>query len=303
MITEIICAILWIAIAVAIIGVIFLFLPARDFEATWSTVFHRAWRRVVLWCGKVRLLNAFPWVTWERSDHEISIEEGMEAMRLLRAGDIGIHRDKGFLSNVAIPGFMKHAWIHVTGAKVFEPGIGDDYNIARCEIVEAMGEGVLRRSALYPIRSDYVIIVRPKNLTPDEQLHALTKANKIVGCRYDTDFNFDIEAEVNHFDRGMVTEEDKRELKRIVTNLRAEWDGGFTCTEVPAFSYWHVREKLGIKRHKARGKEVILADDYISPNFEIVWVSKSVTPDIARKLGLSEDKIALLDLYWATHRS
>lgn len=232
--------------------------------------FHNLWRKLVFWVGDIRRIKHFPFLTWDVHEHMINYEECFEAMRLAKAGDIGLHRDLGYLSNIAIPGCFKHAFVFIAPNK----------------IVEAVSEGVLLRHCFWPIRSDYSIILRPKNITPDELKNAMRKAGSIVGCQYDADFKFDLEDEIKHFDLDDVRE-----------NL-STWDGGFSCTEVAAFTWWHKKDDLRLFRKKVRGKLVIVADDFINNSFEIVWLSKSVTLDVVQNLGLDEEGVSMIEEYW-----
>lgn len=236
-------------------------------------LFHNAWRKIVYWVGDIRRISHFPFITWHVHEHLISYEETLQALEHIKPGDIGIHRDRGYLSNVAIPGFMKHGWIHLSSDT----------------IVEAVSEGVVKRSSIYPIHSDYTIILRPKKYTPDDVDKALNKANTIVGQQYDVDFCFDIEKEVQMFGG--------KEIEAARENI-AKWDGGFSCTEVVAFSYFHLREQLHLYRKERRGKMVITADDFLNNCFEIVWCSKSVTSEVAKSLGLHEEGVDMIKRYW-----
>lgn len=260
---------------------------ANDFDDSCRSRWHRAYRRLVFWAGDVRRIKHFPWVTWDISSHEIDIRESLEALKKCTAGCIGLHRDKGYLSNFAIPGFMKHAWIHINGP--------DD--VTNMEVVEAISEGVVRRHALYPLRSDYVIILKPKNIISEDVKQAVDKANMVVGCKYDANFEFDIEDEIIHFSRSNYDLDDINELDRLKTNIGAEWDGGFSCTEVVCFCWWHLRKNLQLFRKKSRGKMVILADQLINNGFEIVWMSKNITPSLAFDMGLGEEGIEMIKDY------
>jgi hypothetical protein len=171
---------------------------------------------------------------------------------------------------------MKHAWIH----------INESNDISQVKIIEAVAEGVLERTAFIPIFSDYTIILRPKNVTKEEIDKACNKAKKIVGCKYDANFEFDIEEELKIFGERDIEAVKERDMQ--ISGLKAEWDGGFSCTETVSYAWWHKRKELYIRRQKARGKMVILGDSLINDNFEIVWMSKSVTPEKALKLGLSK---------------
>jgi hypothetical protein len=202
---------------------------------------------------------------------ETSFDEISEILPTLQYGDVGLHRYSGYLSNIAIPGFMIHAWVHTDDG----PQGG--------KIVEAVREGVLYRSALYPMYADYTIILKPKNVTDEERKGACLKAKAIVGTRYDVDFEFDIEKELKYF-KGRDLEKAKQSLKDGHHHLR-KYDPGFSCTEVAAYSWWHRSESLGIKRSEHRGRKVIIGDTYVNDGFEIRWMSKSVNSDVARCKG------------------
>ncbi len=78
-----------------------------------NLLFKALWRKIVFFVGDVHTVPAFPWVSWGIKKHQMNYDEVLVALPKIQYGDIGLHRDKGFLSNVAIPGFMKHSWIHV----------------------------------------------------------------------------------------------------------------------------------------------------------------------------------------------
>jgi hypothetical protein len=270
-----------------------------DYDRKVRTRLHRAYRRLVFWLGDIRRIGHFPWITWDVHQHGVEYDEALSALPHVRPGDVGLHLDRGYLSNMAIPGFTKHAWIHVDGPARFTGADGvERTDVTGMQIVEAVSEGVVRRSALYPIRSDYTLILRPRDASREEIDHAVEKAKRIVGCQYDADFKFDIEEELEHFgapgENRSEVDEDLRELDVVSTNLGAEWDGGFSCTETVSFAWWHKRRALRLFRKPARGKMVILADDMINNGFEIVWLSESVTPEFARKRGLGEEGVEMI---------
>ena len=66
-------------------------------------------------------------------------------------------------------------------------------------VVEAVSEGVIHRSAIYPLYSDYAIILRPRKVDYKSRRGACKKAKGIVGTRYDHNFQFDIEEELKHY--------------------------------------------------------------------------------------------------------
>jgi hypothetical protein len=232
---------------------------------------HRIFRKVVFWVGDVRRLRGFPWITWDVSQHRIEFDEVLrDAIPKLETGDIVLHRDEGYLSNLFIGGFMIHAGIYV----------GDGY------IVEAISEGVVKRHAAHILHSDYAMILRPKidpASTKEDAIHEATKwAEKVVGCPYDELFDFDVAK-----GRKLLTEGRRTKL---------------ACTETPYLCYFDYRDALGIYRRRNinlltrllswvginTGKEVIDADIYVKANFEIVWLSKSITLKTAYAFGCDE---------------
>lgn len=247
-----------------------------------SNFLNNMWRKLVFFVGDIRLTGAFPGIGVGKREHIIDFAEILEVLHLVQYGDVGLHQDWGYLSNMAIPGFMKHAWIH-TNDGVMNP-----------MIVEATSEGVIKRSPIYPLYSDYAIILRPNDMTEEERKGACMKANNIVGVKYDVDFQFDIEAELKF-------NEDKREASRkdledSQKNLQ-NYDQAFSCTEVCSYAWWHKQEELRLYRKERRGKNVILGDDFMNHGWSIVWMSSSITVDVAHKKGMHEEGVSMIESY------
>jgi hypothetical protein len=228
---------------------------------------HDIWETLVFWVGDIRSLSTFPWVTWARPGHLMDFDESALAMHMFRAGDVGLHRYKGYVSNLAIPGYMKHAWIHTTDGDIPNP-----------QIVEAVSEGVFERNATNAVWCDYSMVLRPI-ISKESKMAAVEKAREIVGENYDVDFKFDIEKELEYYKNGTPI---------------GKYDPAFSCTEVCGYSYWHEKDTLGIKRVSKRGKEILVPDNFINMGWEIVWVSESVTLESAIELGLHSEGLAML---------
>jgi len=248
-----------------------------------SSITDDIWRNLVFFTGDIRQMHRFPWVSWAKHHHSVEYDEILPVLSKIRYGDIGLHRDWGYLSNIAIPGFMKHAWIHTVDG------------ITRPQIIEAVSEGVIKRSAVYPMFSDYTMILRPRDATEEERKGACNKVNRVVGTGYDVDFKFDIEEEL-HYYQGVDSSGASTDLVASQKYLR-RYDHGFSCTELCSYAWWHKREQLRLYRTKRRGKMVILADDFINHDWEIVWLSNSITVDIAKKLGLHEEGLSMIENY------
>ena len=247
------------------------------------------WRKIVFFVGDIRSLHSFPWFTWALHHHEIDYDEVLEVLPLIQYGDVGIHRDKGYLSNIAIPGFMKHGWLHVNDG------------VERPHIIEAISEGVIDRNAMYPIFSDFTIILTPNGVTDKERKGACKKAKGVIGEKYDVNFKFDIEKELLYY-QGKNTEDAKHDLEIGQVNLQ-QFDGAFSCTELVSYAWWHKREDLRLYRKKSRGKSVILADDFLNGGWSIKWASRSVTVENARNFGLHEEGIEMIERYWEERKS
>ena len=234
---------------------------------------HGLFRRIVFWAGDTRRLHKFPWVTWDVHQHRIDLDEVIrKAIPLLRIGDIILHRDEGYLSNLFIGGFMIHAGIY----------IGDGY------VVEAISDGVKRRHVAHILYSDYAMIVRPRLGDEEEREAAITEAvewaRKCEGCKYDELFNFNVE--------------DEREAIKYGQQKKVK----LACTEVPYLCYHDYVDKLKIDRRRNvtvvtkalswlginTGEEVVDADMYVKADFDVVWKSKDTTPEAARAHGCDE---------------
>lgn len=246
----------------------------------------QAWEKLVFLIGDLHKTPSFPFFNSAPPQHKVCFEEILEVLPAIEYGDVGLHRDLGYLSNVFIPGFMKHAWMHVNSGNI---------KAEEVQIVEAISEGVVQRSALYPLYSDYSIILQPVGVSESDRKGACLKAKSIVGENYDVDFHFDIEKELSYY-RGEHREEGRVSLQSGEEKLQA-YDPAFSCTEVCSFSWWHQREKLRLYRQKRRGQDVIIADDFMKRSFKIRWCSESVTVDVARSMGLHEEGLSMLEDY------
>lgn len=232
-------------------------------------------RRLIFFSGDIRREHCPGGFAWGKYEHLIDYDEAEAAMinHTNEDGYIGLHRNRGDLSNIAIPGFMKHAWLHTRGWK----------------IIEAVSEGVLHRHALHALMSDYVIVVKP--LLPWPVLkEAVQRGLSMVGCPYDYTFTFDLEIEAEMF----------ADKQTALANMR-KFGLGVSCSEMVALTYVGHRRELGLYRTKMGSKQVIKPDAFLSTHFEIVWASKHVTADNAFKLGLHEEGIEMIKAYRKDH--
>jgi len=255
---------------------------SKDFDKnTINCRLHRLWRRIAFWAGDVRVMREFPWVSTNVHHNLVTHEEFLEIQKKVLPGDVLLTTHHGFIfSNLAIPGCFKHAAIFIECSD----------GLSRMRLVEAISEGVVKRHPQYALADD-MIILRPRHIRDIDREKIIINANKIVGCKYDTRFDFNIEDEltfINNSSTEKMTQEDAMELNRNKGNLKG-FDLAFSCTEAVAFCLWHMRRRLGIVRKKARGKLCIIADQFINRDFKIVWTN--VNPKRAKKRGLHEEGI------------
>jgi hypothetical protein len=288
---------------------------------------HRAWRRIAFWAGDVYVIWYFkfiPWFAWNHHEYGVGYEELLKVMRDLEPGDVMLAtKDPYPLSNLAIPGCFKHAGIIVKGPHKILPenrlkvaGETDPPDTAYCfdpsyvSLVEAISEGVVRRSPLWA-RADKMIFLRPKHVRDKCREHAVSIAMKTVGSKYDASFKFDIEEELKWMDEeedayramdhpitGISRSRDLEalELARAMANIGAEYDMAFSCTEVVATSWWFRHRQLGIYRKRVRGRECIVADQFVNRDWHVVWTN--VKAEEAEKAGMGEEGVTQIKEYW-----
>jgi hypothetical protein len=241
-----------------------------------SDIVRKIKRALIFAAGDIRREHCPYGFAWGKYEHLIDYDEATTAGWLGKTGYIGLHRNIGDLSNMAISGFMKHAWI--------SDGFSNN-------IIEAVSEGVLFRHPFHALLSDYVVILKPL-VCEKVMIEAVERAKSMIGCPYDDTFTFDLENEADIF----------KDKTTALDNMR-RYGLGVSCTEMVALCYVGHRRELGLYRTKAGSRQVIMPDSFLSTHFEIVWASKHTTPENAHALGLHEEGCAMLIEYWEKRRS
>lgn len=264
-------------------------MATRDFEGEYTEpklpFMFKAFRWSVFLTGDMRWLgwDKFPFcLGWYSYREDIDLNEVLnDAMPLLKIGDIILHRDNGFISNLFIGGAMIHAGIYV----------GDG------QVVEAISEGVVRRSAAHILHSDRAIILRPR-IDDDAKVMATEWANRIVGFGYDFLFDFNGAKE-----REMIR---KHGIDARKMGVR------FACTEIPYFCYLEHAKDLGINLRRnvnlmtrllslvglKPGEAVVDADMYVTSDMDIVWCSKKFTPDYCSSMKCGQFYVSKVKAWW-----
>jgi len=247
-------------------------------------------RYIVFKVGDTKWLGFrhFPFIaTWSVSEHQIDLNEVMmDAAPLLQPGDVILHRDEGYLSNVFIGGCMIHA------------GLSADNS----QVIEAVSDGVVRRHVGHILYSDKACILRPRVCAATKD-RAVQRAHKIVGFEYDPLFQFNAKEELD-----LVEKHGKKAMDQGVR---------FCCTEVPYFCYFEKADALKVKLRRNvtlltrflsfigvhPGASVVDADIYIAADFDLVWCSRSMTVEWCEDMGASPEVLAKVKDYWGKRRS
>lgn len=129
----------------------------------------------------------------------------------LQPGDVLITRSSGYISNLFLPGFWKHAILYagresdLTALHSEEPiakkvkefvRTGSQIGKERGITVEAVGEGVVVSDLPTSLTSNYVVALRPIGLSPAERMDAVRRAHLFLGTPYDFDFDFSTTASI-----------------------------------------------------------------------------------------------------------
>ena len=261
----------------------------REFEGEYTEpklpFMFKAFRWIVFLMGDLRWLGwkKFPFcLGWYSYESKIDLNVVLrDALPLLEPGDVVLHRDEGFLSNIFIGGSMIHAGVYV----------GDG------QLVEAISEGVVRRSAAHILYSDRAVILRP-NVASDAKIQAVEWANRIVGFGYDFLFEFN-----GNREREMI-----RKHGHAARNMGVR----FACTEVPYFCYLDFAKimEINLRRNVTfltkfvslvglrPGEAVIDADMYVKSDMDVVWCSKKFTADYCASMGCDDVYVKKIESWW-----
>jgi hypothetical protein len=252
----------------------------------------RVARSLAFLAGDIRAENTFPWFSTSPRKHLVDVAEAFEAADAALYGDVGLHRDRQYLTNLTIPGALKHAWIHTND-------MNDPASEFGGRALEATSEGVNYVHAAAPFITDYGMLLRPRGVTDAQRKGACIRAAEINGADYDTNFSFDIESELKYYETQQHQHlmDAARELNLEQKALQ-RWNNAFSCSEAVAYCWWHARETLGIFRNSWMGREVILPVDFVGFDFDIVWCSRSLTTDVAHKLKFNEQAMTKIQAYF-----
>ncbi len=190
-------------------------------------------RRTVLFFGRIRRIDSPPFFTWDIHNPLISHDELDYLETIIEPGDIGLHLDYGFFSNLVIPGEYKHVWLFI-GAN---------------QIVEATGTGVAKRHFRVPCRSDKLLVLRPK-LSGEIRDKAAISIQNAIGMKYDTSFNFDLAEEFANLNK---------------------FDQSFSCIELVLYAYYESLATFGVQKTRYFGRDIYRPDSVINVSCDVIY--------------------------------
>lgn len=151
--------------------------PAKRVEPQAASVVRLAAPQESLWYRlKKQIISFFSNLNLgKREVHGVTAEMAAKILPKLLPGDILLRRTDGSSGNLFIPSWWKHAGVYV----------GDG------EAVDAVFKGIGKDSVKkFLTEGDSIMILRPKNLTPEQREAVADYAKRQVGKPYDFDFDF-----------------------------------------------------------------------------------------------------------------
>ena len=140
--------------------------------------------------------------------------------KICQPGDILVSHEKWHLSNLTIPGFYSHA----------------AFMVAQNEVVEALPHGVVKTDLIdFVMKKDFIAVVRPSGVTPEEKKMAVRDALSLIGKPYDFMFSYSPDKQANR---------------------------AFYCSEIPYFCYRDTRWAKTFIPRVVLGEFTIAPQDY-----------------------------------------
>lgn len=305
--------------------IFFIYMSTPEDEFDTNSRMFRFFRRLVFVFGDFHLLfenvrefiDTFPLcVGWKKKEHKIEDNTIIkEVVPKLQCGDIILHRDSGYLSNIFIGGNLIHAGIVVLG----DDGKPD-------QIVEAISNGVVKRHVTGILRSDYAVVLRPKFNNSkdviDSQSYIQWLAPNLAGFKYDCLFRFSDSDDIMTIEEALKADQHCSYVngksgkflypQNRLDNIKKDGIIRLCCTEIPYCLYYKYKDQLGIDLKNSKsfltkflhfigieaGETKITADMYVEANFDIIWASDSMTPEWCEKRKMSPKYILKIREYW-----
>jgi len=201
-------------------------------------------KNVLFWIGRIVFglashirwngwLHPF-WITFYPSTFKLKGKHYREVEALINPGDILIRRFEGFVSTWLIPGWWNHAGIYI-----------GNYEGTSHQVIHAIGRGVCVTDLIDFMRTDDMIVLRPKPTAINWSVYAVKTAIDAIGSGYDWAMKF------------------------------KKKDSRFCCTEVISECYPSI-----IRKVKRFGRDTVTGDDIVGEaeretgELSIIWDSR-----------------------------
>lgn len=185
------------------------------------------------------------WLIYKPSAYKFRGDEYYHCICLItqgriQKGDILLRRYDHFLDRRFIPGDLNHGGIYVGKDESGVPSV-----------IHSMSGGVFKESIFDFMRTDHLVILRPRNVNQEDQQRAVDLAYDYVGSPYDFDFSY-----------GDT-------IRIYCTELIGRcWSG---ASKKFKFRFSHTGLWPILKRRKA-----LVADDVFCSDLDIVFMTASV---------------------------
>jgi len=190
----------------------------------------------------------------------------------VKAGDIMVRGYSNYLDGYFIPGFFSHAGLYLGETRktdVVMPEIAEkDFYEGKQAVIHSMAEGVFMEDVINFCKCDYLVILRRNQKTEP-------------GVDFDGDFKKVYWKAMKNLGKGYDFKFDFSDI------------GNLSCTELVYVCNEDFLPLYNVKLKKRRvlltRREVLIPDDFITKEFEIVFVSKSINQDTIRKIITSNN--------------
>ncbi len=217
--------------------------------------------------GDIKIFKFPLFILYDPGSYKVKGYEVRKVIDSVKPGDIMVRGYSNYLDGYFIPGFFSHTGLYLGETKktdlVMPEIVEKVFYEGKQAVIHSMAEGVFMEDLINFCKCDYLVILRrnqqiePKVNFNEDFKKVYQKAMKNLGKGYDFKFDFS--------DIGNLS----------CTELV------FICNEdyLPLYNV-----KLKIRRMLFAKREILIPDDFITKEFEIVFVSQSVSPDTIKKI-------------------
>lgn len=140
-----------------------------------GSILNRIYDKALTIIGDIKVFPHPMWIVYDPSEYKVTGEDVQEIIEILQEGDILLRFYKNYLDGKFIKGVFSHA----------------AYYVGNNNVVHAIAENVQIENIHEFIRCDGICILRFKSITKADIKKASVKARKLVGKKYDFEFESD----------------------------------------------------------------------------------------------------------------